>query len=93
MMEWSDGGGEWSDGGGEWGSDVFVGCGLWALGLLRVWCTSFFRMRSLMGVMSLLGVGSLLGVRLLLPAVVVLGLSWYERGGMGIPTYRDVGAK
>ena len=63
----------------------WVVCRLWALGLLRVGCTSFCRVRSLLGVMSLLGVGSLLGVRSWLHAVVVLGLSWNERGGMGIP--------
>ena len=61
---------------------VIVGCVLCALGLLRV--------GSLLGVMSLLGVGSLLGVRSLLRALVVLGLSWDERGGVDIVTYRDV---
>ena len=55
---------------------VIVGRVLWALGLLRV--------------RSLLGVGSLLGVRSLLRALVVLGFSWDERGGVGIVTYHDV---
>ena len=45
------------------GRRVVVNCVLWALGLFRVRCTSFCRVRSLSGVMSLLGVGSLLGVR------------------------------
>ena len=75
------------------GAGSFVGCGLWALGLLRVRCTLFCCVRLLLGVMSLLGMGSLLGARSWLRAVMVLGLSWYEHGGMGIPTYRDVGAK
>ena len=55
---------------------VVVGCVLWALGLLRM--RSLFR------------VGLLLGVRSLLRALVVLGFSWDEHGGVGIITYRDV---
>ena len=47
-------------------------------------------MGSLLGVMLLLGVGSLLGVRSLFRALVVLGLSWDERGGVDVVTYRDV---
>ena len=69
---------------------VIVGCVLWALGLFRVRCTSFVSVRSLSGMMLLLGVGLLFGVRLLLRALVVLGLSWDECGGMGIVTYRHV---
>ena len=64
---------------GRW---VVVGCVLCALGLLRV--------GSLLGVMLLLGVGSLLGVRSLFRALVVLGLSWDERGRVDVATYRDV---
>ena len=58
---------------------VDVGCVLWALGILRV--------GSLLGVRS---VGLLLGMRSLLGAVVVLGLSWDERGGVDVVTYCDV---
>ena len=84
---------------GRWVSFVGAGCcscalgTLWVLGIVRgrwvvvggvLWALGLLRVR------SLLGVGSLLGVRSLLRALVVLGFSWDEHGGVGIITYRDV---
>ena len=81
---------------GRWVLLVGVGCPLWVLGVVHgrwVVCKLWVVGGLLLGMMSFLGVGSLLAVRSLLHAVVSLGLSWYERGGMDIPTYGDVGAK
>ena len=75
---------------GRWVLLVGVGCPLWVLGVVRG-CWAICKLW-VVGRL-LLGVGSLLAVRSLLRAVVSLGFSWYERGGMDIPTYRDVGAK
>ena len=68
----------WWEGGSSWSLGIV--CRRWVL----------LRMGSLLGVMSLLGVGSLLGVRSLFRALVVLGLSWDERGGVDVVTYCDV---
>ena len=81
---------------GCWVLLVGGGCPLWVLGVVRgrwVVCKLWVVGGLLLGMMSLLGVGSLLAVRSLLRAVMSLGLSWYECGGMDIPTYCDVGAK
>ena len=68
---------------------VVRGWSSWSLGVVcRRWV--LLRVGSLLGVMSLLGVGSLLGVRSLFRALVVLGLSWDECGGVDVVTYHDV---